>query len=149
MTISASESVRVGTLKDLMDNWCELLENVHPDLRVYRWRPRVPDDPCIWNWLNDGRLTQVDTTRQRDSFAISTMVVIKHTDAEDEMIKLEEYVDAFRDVVDSALYSKLPLGAKWAMRETTRFRAVTFNQVSYLAAEFPMVFQVDRHIPSA
>ena len=149
MTISASESVRVETLRGLMDNWVALLGNVHHDLRVYRWRPRNPDVPCIWNWLVDGPLQQIDTTRQRDSFAISSFVVVRHTDAEDEMEKLETYTDAFREVVDTALYSKLPLGAKWAMRQTTRFRAQRFNQVDYLSAEFPMVFQVDRHIPSA
>ena len=147
-TLSASEAARVESLSSLMNNWVELLGHVHPDLRVYRWRPRVPDTPCIWNWLTDGPLRQVDTARQRDAFAITTSIVVQHTDADDEMIKLEEYVDAFRDVVDRALYAKLPLGAKWAMRQTLRFRAVNFNTVAYLAAESPMVFQIDRITPS-
>lgn len=94
-------------------------------------------------------MTQMDTGRQRDSLAISTFIVIEHTDAEDEMIRLEEYVDAFRDVVDRELYAKAPCGAKWAQRQTLRFRALPFGSVSYLAAEFPMVFQIDRMIFSA
>lgn len=147
-TLSASEPARVESLGALMDNWVALLGHVHQDLRVYRWRPRVPDDPCIWNWLTDGPLRQIDTARQRDSFAVSCWIVVKYTDVDDEMVKLETYVDAFRDVVDRALYSKLPLGAKWAMRQTLRFRSVNFNQTAYLAAESPMVFQIDRITPS-
>jgi hypothetical protein len=132
-----------------MDNYVELLGTVHSDLRVYRWRPRVPDDPCIWNWLSEGVVQQMDTGRIRDSLAITTYVVVKHTDADDEMIKLEEYVDAFRNTIDQELYAKAPLGAKWAQRQTMRFRAQTFNNVAYLSAEFPMVFQIDRMIFSA
>lgn len=147
--MTASATALVGTLRELMDNWTNLLMTVHDDLRVYRWRPRVPETPCIYNWLNDGPLIQMDTGRQRDSFAISTFILIAHTDDEDEMWKIEDYVDAFRDVVDRELYARAPCGAKWAQRQTTRFRAVPFGQVPYLGAEFPMVFQLDRMIFSA
>lgn len=143
---TASAPVLTGSLQVVMNNLVELEKQVHEDLRVYMWRPRQPDLPCIWNWLPNASLEQRDLGRHRDNLTIWAYVSTRHTDVELEMDRLMEYVDAFRDVIDRALFTPRPLGGQRAMRSGLSMTQETFNDVPTLSVQLPIAVQVDRMI---
>jgi hypothetical protein len=149
----ASAPELTGSLTTVMTNLVATEQAVHPDLRVYRWRPRVPDLPCMWNWIPTAPFEQRDTARWRDNVTIQVQIGIRHTDVDDEMAKLEEYADAFREVMDAALHTMHPLGAVWAKREGMRLLGVEFgsgeNAIPVLVVEFPILVRLDRMIPAS
>jgi hypothetical protein len=151
VTIASTEYL-TGSLATVMSRLVELEKQVHDELRVYRWPPRVPDLPCIWNTMPSAPFEQRDTGRFRDNLNISVRVGIRHTDVDEQMAKLEEYADAFRFVIDPALWTHNPLGAKWAIRQDMRIIPVTFGAdpevLHVIALEFPIQVQLDRMIPA-
>jgi len=146
----ASTPVLEASLGTVMTHLIALEEKVHDDLHVYRWRPRVPDLPCLWNWIPDAPFEQRDTGRFRDNVTITAQIGIRHSDVDEEMAALEEYADAFRFLIDPALHTIHPLGAKWAKRQTMRLLGVTFGEgegaIPVLVIEFPILVQLDRMI---
>lgn len=145
MSLATTTSL-TGSLAVLMTNLVALEEHVNDGVRVFKWRPRVPDPPCIWNWLDMSPWEQRDTGRQRDTFRVIAVLAIRHTDSQIEMDQLTGYIDDFRDVVDRALYTHAPLGAKFGRRLGVRMAVQQFGENQYLSAEFPMEFQLDREI---
>lgn len=142
----ASTAALTGSLAFMMDKLVELEQDVHSDLRVYRYRPRTPDLPCLWNWIQSAPFELMDQQRFRDNITVLTQIGIAHTDVDEEMAKLEEYADAFRTVIDPALHTIRPLGAKWAKRDDMRMVSVDFGELGVLAVEFPILIQLDRQI---
>ena len=146
----ASTPTLVGSLRAMMDNLVELERHVHPDLRPYRWRPRLPDLPCLWNWIPDAPFEQRDLGRVRDNVTVVPTIGVRHTDVDHEMALVEEYADAFRALIDPALNTKHPLGAQWAKRQTMRMAGVTIGAgdgaIPVLVVEFPILVQLDRMI---
>lgn len=149
MSIATAPNL-TGSLAITMTNLFELEQNVHTDLRVYRWRPRVPDLPCLWNWIPDAPFEQRDTGRFRDNVTILAQIGIRHTDIDEEMAALEEYADAFRYLVDPALNSHRPLGGQRAWRMNMRLLGMDFGAgegaIPVLVVEFPIQVQLDRMI---
>jgi len=139
----------VRTLKELMANLTEVERHVHEDLSVYTWRPNVPLVPCIWNWLDQAPWEQMDLGRQRDNFTVIAVLAVAHGDNQETMDVLTDYVDAFRETIDPALFTSAPLGCKEAHRLGMRMAEQTFggeNGTSYLSVEFPLLCKMDRHI---
>jgi hypothetical protein len=140
----ATAPALTGSFKVIMTNLWEMEKRVHEDLRVFMWRPPLPDAPCIWNWMPNAPLSIVDQAKWRDTITVVATVAIAHTDVEVEMDRLMTYVDAFRDVVDKELYAKRPLAAHRAKRAGMNMSNPTFGGVAYLGVEFPLVIEVDR-----
>jgi hypothetical protein len=137
-----------GSLTKLMDEVVALEENVHDDLRVYRWRPYTADAPCIWNWLTGSPFTVKTNITWRDDVNLVAVIALNHVEVEQDMSLVEEYVDAFRDVVDDALWQNQPLNntAKRAQRTSMNMAAVELNGIPLLCVELPLTFQLDRLI---
>lgn len=129
-----------------MNNLVDLEKEVHDDLRVYMWRPRQPDLPCIWNWLPNSTFEQRDLGRHRDNLSIHAYISIRHSDEQEEMDRLMLYTDAFRDTVDPALFAQRPLGGQRAMRSGLALMEERFNDVPTLTVQLPIAVQVDRMI---
>lgn len=139
-----------GSLTLLMDELVGLEETVHEDLAVYRWRPRSPDleGGMIWNDLGQSPFNVMDVRRWRDTINLIVSVGIRHTDVDEEMNRLEVYADAFRDVVDDALWNSQPLNntTKRAHRTGMRMKQEQFNNIPVLALEFQFEMWLDRQI---
>lgn len=146
----ASASALTGSLQVIMNNLVDLerrvSESVNDELRVYMWRPRQPDLPCVWNWIAGAPFEQRDLGRHRDNLLINSYISIRHTDEQQEMDTLMRYVDAFRDVVDRELFAQRPLGGQRAMRSGLSMMEERFNDVPTLSVQLPIVVQVDRMI---
>jgi hypothetical protein len=144
----ATTNALTGSLATLMDNLVELEKEIDPRLAVTKWRPRKPSSPFnLWNWMDLSPWQQMDTARQRDTIRLVAVIALPHTDAQNEMDDICEFIDLFRDVIDRALYTGAPLGAKEAHRVGMRLSEQTFGTNTYLSAEFPMEFKLDREIP--
>lgn len=145
----ASRTTLTGSLHELMNGILEIEGQVDDALTLYRWRPRTPQLPAIWHWIQPSRLTQEDTARFRDNLLITTTIGIPHGDENEVMADLERYSDEYRDVIDKALHTKAPLGAKWAKRQSMNTSITTFgDQMQVFGIDFPIEYQLDRFIPS-
>ena len=149
-----STLVPTGSLVPLMDNLVALEETVHPDLIVYRWRPRefpqLDSGGAIYNWIGADTFQVFDVAHWKDIVQIVVRAGIRHTDVNDEMAQIEVYADAFRDVIDGALWRNQPLGgaAKKGARTGMRLTEDTFNTIPVLAIEFTLEFELLRTIPA-
>jgi hypothetical protein len=130
-----------------MDELIRLEETVHEDLRIYRWQPPdLVDPPALFNWMGESPFEIRDQARWRDNISIMARIAVRH--GEQDMEDLETFSDAFRDVMDDALYNWTPLGARatWAERSSMRMISIEFNGIPFLAVEFPLSFRLDRRI---
>lgn len=137
-----------GSLAELIKELVLLEKTVHPDLRVYDWQPVDPELPAIFNWLAPSTFEIRDQMRWRDSVVIIARLAVDHSDEGEDMRSLVEYADAFRDVIDDALYNFHPVGGKaiWADRTGMNMAQFEFNAVTALGIEFPLQFRLDRRI---
>lgn len=137
-----------GSLRLFMDALVAVEETVHPDLRVYRWRPRTIELPAIYNWVPDAPFEQRDLTRFRDTLTVLSRVAVRHSDVDDEMVKVEEYADAFRERLDAEFHQNQPLeGAATRVIRTGMGTVLdTFNEIDVLCVEFRSQAQLDRLI---
>lgn len=142
----ATEAALTGSFQVVMNNLVKLEELLDDSLRVYMWRPRQPDLPCIWNWLPSATFEQKDLGRHRDILALHTYISIRHSDAQEEMDKLMGYVDSFRELIDQELFGPRPLGGQRAMRTGFGLEEFRFNDVPTLSARFQIQIQIDRMI---
>ena len=136
-----------GSLRALMDELFALEETVHTDLRVFRWQPNdLKDPPALFNWLLPSPFEIRDQSRWRDTVIIAARIAVRH--GEQDMEDIELYADAFRDVMDDAFYNWTPVGSKatWAERSSMQMINLTFNEIDFLAIEFPLAFRLDRRI---
>lgn len=135
-----------GSLAQLIKELVEIEKTVHDDLRVYDWQPIEPELPAIFNWLAPSTFEIRDQMRWRDGVVIIARVAVDHND--DDMHRLVDYADAFRDVIDDALYNFHPVGGKaiWAERTGMNMAQFEFNAVTALGIEFPLLFRLDRRI---
>ena len=135
-----------GSLAALVKELADLERTVHPDLRVYEWRPIDPDLPAIFNWLAPSTFEIRDQMRWRDGVVIIASIAVNHS--EQDMEELVDYADAFRDVIDDALYNFHPTGGKsiWAERTGMNMAQFEFNAVTAIGIEFPLLFRLDRRI---
>jgi hypothetical protein len=132
-----------------MDALVDLEETVHPDLRVYRWRPRgQPQTPCVYNWIDPTDFEQKDLANFQDTFELRCFVAIEHGDDEQEMASVEAYADAFRFTIDPALHRNPPLdgACNWAQRKRLYMAIDKFNQVDLQAIVFPVEVRLNRII---
>lgn len=121
-------------------------------LRVYRWRPMNPPDlPAVWNWfptdkMHESDLALKDIANHRDTFYISAYIAVTKRDAEDDMELIEDYVDAFRAVVDPALNKRgcLDNTVVRAQRLGMRPAIDDFNQIEIPCLEFPLELWLQR-----
>lgn len=138
-----------GSLTPLLDAIVAMEQNVHPDLRVYRRKPRSADLPCIYHVMLDSPFEQRDLARFRDTVRIGCRIAIRPTDPEQEQELIEEYADAYRNVVDAALHHNRPLSesASRAIRLGMRELSDRFGDSEVPALEFVIEAQLDRLIP--
>jgi hypothetical protein len=153
----------IGSVKTAMDELVALEETVasfYDNLRVYRWQPNVAQLPAIWNWIAPSIFQQRDQARWSDMLAINAFVGIAHSDNETEMARIEDYVDAFRDVVDQE-FSKAkgpqldgsvsPGPLNGTVTEATRQNMVGPNPVEMngtpvMTFSFGLLLRLDRRI---
>ncbi len=140
-----------GSFTYLMTKLTALERNVHERLRVYRWQPvNVPDLPAIWNWMGESPFSQKDQMKWEDAIQIFVRIGIPHTEIDQDMERIETYTDAFREVVDDALYNlrvgPLEGAALRAERTSMRNVGIEFNGVPVFCVEFPITFHVERRI---
>jgi hypothetical protein len=135
-----------GSLAALIQELVEIEKTVDPRLRVYDWQPIEPDLPAIFNWLAPSTFEIRDQMRWRDNVSIIVRIGVWHSD--DDMYQLVEFADAFRDVMDDAVYNFRPVGSKaiWAERNGMNMAQLEFNGAPALGIEFPMTFRLDRRI---
>lgn len=143
----ATEPKLTGSIGEVVENLATLEKTIDPELRVYIFRPSVIEPPCIWNWIFATPFTIEDQVKWRDTLHISTTLAIRHTDVNIEMQRLLRWADRFREVVDSALYTKRPLGAHRGKRDQMSMSSHDFGGVQYLGMDFLFTFHVDRMIP--
>jgi hypothetical protein len=139
-----------GSLAAFMDELEALERTVHPDLVVYRWRPRgSPDLPAIWNWLPESPAEIYATDILRETLDIRTVVGVQRSDAGEMMADVELYADAFREIVDPAiLLPPVPLNGAASKVRRTAMRTVLddFGGVDVFGVEFRFDVQLDRRI---
>lgn len=139
-----------GSLRDFMDAWVGLEQTVHPDLRVYRWRPSMmPELPALYNWMTDAPHEVRGTGGLvRDTITLLCRIAIRHTDVDEQMAVIEIFADAFRNVVDTALRfpSQSPLTGIALSADRTGMRTVldTFNETDVMCIEFSVQAKLDR-----
>lgn len=136
-----------GSLRWIMDEVVEMERAVHPDLTVFRWQPRRPQLPGIWNWINNAPFEQRDLARWRDNIELLVRVGIQHNDVDEEMAQLEEYADALRETIDRYLAQDGdPFNGAVYKAQRTGMRTVGLDtgDVLVLAVEFPILLWVDR-----
>lgn len=156
-------SLLAGSLIPLVDELVALAHALNDtealsdaeELSIFRWKPPRPPTrfPALWHWLTPDAPPpeQMDTNRLRDHISISAYIGMPHGDQDSDMAQLERYADAYRNLVDPALWKPEPRGvgplngtAKWAKRLSMRLVAVQFNAIECIAFEFPLEFDLDR-----
>lgn len=137
-----------GDLAPVMDALVAVENTVHADLRVYRWRPLQVELPALFNLLGESPAAIRDQVTHRETVHVIARIAIRPTDADEEMARLETYIDAFRSVVDRALYRQDPLAGTLRMAKRTGLNGTVdqFGQAPVLCADFPLEFQLDRRI---
>jgi hypothetical protein len=143
--------IPTGSIKLFMDQLVVQEELVHGDLRVYRWRPLEVEAPALYNWITDAPFEQRDLARWRDTLNLSVRIAMLLTDPETMYGRLEEYADAFREVMDPAFDPQAqggPLAGTATRIARTGMRMVPdrFTGQDYLAIEFSVSAQLDRFI---
>jgi hypothetical protein len=142
-------------LVSLMSGYLSLLGTVNDSLpedytplSIYRWRPRNPDWPGIYNWIfTPGTFQQTDLARWVDFLDVATRIMVYPTDEYEESDALEVYADAFRNVVDFGFRSNngMPLGGVATEAHRTGMRIITDTwDREYLGIEFPIRFKLAR-----
>lgn len=130
-----------------IDQLVALEETVHPDLRLYRWRPQGhPELPALWNWLVDSPQDIKDNAHLRDTLDLRVQIGVAHSDVDEQMASIEIYADAFRAVVDPALRQNCTLEGtvEYAKRTSMRTALDRFGQLDVLCVEFRMEIQLTR-----
>lgn len=138
---------KTDSIYEVLAHLVALENKIDPEIRVYMFRPDVPNVPCIWNELQSSSFEIIDQSRWRDTLSVVVTLVVQHSDVNIEQMKLLKYVDNFRRVVDLGLYGKLPLGATRAKRLGMQNSYPSFSGVSYLGMEFALQIEVDRFVP--
>jgi hypothetical protein len=136
-----------GSLGYLIDRLLEIERRVHPDLSVFRWQTPAPPLPCITNWLGESPFDYRDQMRARDSVVVNARILVSASD--DRIDRLTDYADAFRALIDEALYVALPLegACRRAQRSSMRqFLPQLAEGIVAVGFEFPLLFEVDRII---
>jgi hypothetical protein len=139
----------------MMNGYMTLLNSVNDSLPedytplgVYRWRPRNPEPPFIYNWQYvPGTFVQTDLARWVDWIELGTRIMVYPTDEYEESDSLENYADAFRNVIDFGFRSNngMPLGGMATEAHRTGMRIVTDTwERELLGIEFPVRFKLAR-----
>lgn len=146
MTSPATAPQLTGSIQTVMDNLVEMEKRISDDIVVHMWKPTTPDPLMIYNWLTPSPFAIVDQVKWRDTLNVIMTLAVQHTDVEIEMARAVSYVDTIREVVDTELYAKRPLGGHRAMRVSMQTSAPRFGPVAYLGFDFGLVIHVDRMI---
>lgn len=143
-----------GSLKLLMNELTDAeraIDAVLPDdvagLDYNRWRPNSIEPPSLYHVLGSAPFQQLDTAQWRDTLNILARIAIPHEEPGAAEGLLEEYGDAFRQVMDPVLGARgRPLNgaALWAERTDMRTTEDEFGGVPYLCIEFLLQFRLER-----
>lgn len=144
-----------GSFTDLMG----ALEGLHQqvadalaplEVRVYRWRPVTPPKlPAIYPWIADSPYRIVATSGLvEDTVNLRARVATRHVNGVQDGAMLERIIDAYRSVVDTALYDPVasPFNgiAKTVDRGGMRNVIDSFNDVPVLCMEFSLTVALPR-----
>lgn len=146
MVSPAQTGVLTGSMRTLITNVTEMEKRVSDELFVYPWRPPAPEPMCIYNWLQPSPFQLIDQVKHRDVVNLVATLAFRHTDMPIEMARAMDFVDVFREVIDTELYTKTPCGAHWAQRQSMQTSSPTFGAVQYLGFDFGITFHLDRMI---
>ena len=147
-TVIAADAVAFP-ITDFMNALVELEESVHDDLVVYRWRPLNIQTPAVYNWIPGGPHTQFAVDTEKDMITVLARIAIQHSDSDQEMAMIESYAASFINRIDPALKRIRPLRTqpvKRAWRANFRLVEDRFNDIPYLAAEFPIEIEMMRTV---
>lgn len=122
------------------------------EVTVYRWRPTLaPKLPAIYPWVADSPyVVQATGGLVQDTVNVSCRVAGRPAggDGTVDGQLLELLIDAYRDVIDTALYDpqRSPFAgvAKVVDRQSMRNVIDRFGDVNVLCMEFPLQAQLSR-----
>lgn len=131
-------AVFMAALKDLHDT-------IDPGLRAYTIRPRGQiDAPAIYPLIPEGTFDRLDTERGQDELSIVVRLAVKRTDPDEEADELLRLTDLYLETVDPVLWNDPPGGADECKRLGMRTALEAFNEIAYLAIEFPIRVRLTR-----
>ncbi len=119
-------------------------------LRVYRWRPvMIPELPAIYPWISQSPFEVKATSGLvEDTVNVRARVAAAHVDGVQDGATLELIIDAYRLVVDTALYlpTRSPFAGVAKVVDRTGMQNVVdrFNDIPVLCMEFPLQAQLSR-----
>lgn len=108
------------------------------EARVYEWRPMKPPElPAIWNWIDDGEYSVVDTARADDLLVVSVTIAVQPSDLSESMGRLVRLTDVFRETIDPALSQSRPLNdtVRSAKRAVTRTGVDEFDNIRVMCMD--------------
>lgn len=149
--ITIGQPQMTESLELIMERLVDLEREIDPRVNVSEWRPRQPDFPALWNWLSDAPIGMTSNVNFRETFTILVQFAVRPTDSREEHRILSEIAENLRQVVDPALHTIHPLGAKRAIRRNLRTAYYRFGsgeqQVTVLGMEAPIEIEIDRLLP--
>ena len=152
MTLLVGEPQMTDSFSLVLERLVDLEREIDDRLNVYEWRPRQPDFPALWNFLNDAPLGMTSNVNFRETFTFLVQFAVRPTDGREEHRVLSEIAENLRQVVDPALHTIHPLGAKRAIRRNMRTAFYRFGsgeqQFTVLGMEAPIEIEIDRLLPA-